>query len=499
MKKIISIALSSMLLLTGCSLDINDDPNHPDNSTVTPDIIFPSAENFIADCVGDQMFNYAGFFVQYFDQMPTANQYNDIAELNLNEGKDLFNRCYANLYAGALSDIDEILKNTDNEADIFACTVLRAYAFRLVVDNLDYAPYSEAIKGASNPTPKWDAGKDVYEGVLAEMDAAEAKLTVTSTMSVKDPMLNKNNAQWKGFANALRLRMLFRLIDGGVNVAENTAKVKSLVAQNVFFSDDVTWDVYSKAEGQFNPWYDCFRQLNAKNHCAAYPLISYLKETVDPRISYVILPRAKDGTYVGQIPGGKTTESGWLGLTTSEYTNDYVSNIDYTVVMAAPIYIYTQAELQFLIAEAQIRFNNNFDAAAEAYKAAISYDFASKGVDGVADFMANDAVKLVSGNATESLKRIYMQKWVALFMRDHMEAWTEARRTDVPAVSKVSGKDVLAGSEAYNAGELIVPAINYYGNGGVATRVPYPSSARTLNKNTPAAKTVADKVFWDVK
>ena len=70
----------SMLLLTGCSLDINDDTNHPNSSSVTTDLVFPSAENFIADCVGDQLFNYAGFFVQYFEQMPTENQYNDIAD-----------------------------------------------------------------------------------------------------------------------------------------------------------------------------------------------------------------------------------------------------------------------------------------------------------------------------------------------------------------------------------------------------------------------------------
>jgi len=499
MKKILSIALSSMLLLTGCDLDINDNPNYPANSTVTTDLIFPSAENFIADCVGDQMFNYAGFFVQYFDQMPTANQYNDLAELNINEGKDLFNRCYSNLYAGALADLQEIISRTDNEADIFACTVLRAYAFQLVVDNLDYAPYTEALQGASNATPKWDAGKDVYEGVLAEMDAAEAKLQPSSVMTVTDPMLSKSIAQWKGFANALRLRMLFRLIDGNVNVSENTAKVKSLVANNEFFTGDVAWDVYSNAEGQYNPWYGTFFKLGAKNHCAAYPLISYLTATSDPRISYVLLPRGKDGKYVGQIPGAKTTEPGWLSLSTSEYTNDYVSNIDYDVYKASPVYLYTQSELQFLIAEAQIRINNDITAAAKSYEAAISNDFASKGVSGVDAFITNPAIELVSGNATESLKRIYMQKWVSLFMRDHMEAWTEARRTDVPAVSAVSGKDVLAGSESYNAGELIVPALNYYGDKGVAKRVPYPSTARTLNKNTPEAKNLSDKVFWDVK
>ena len=37
----------------------------------------------IADCIGDQMFNYGGFFAQYFEQAPTANQYNKLAELDI--------------------------------------------------------------------------------------------------------------------------------------------------------------------------------------------------------------------------------------------------------------------------------------------------------------------------------------------------------------------------------------------------------------------------------
>jgi hypothetical protein len=495
MKKILSIALSSMLLLTACDLDINDNPNFPSGADVTPDLIFPSAENFIADVIGDDMFTNAGFFAQYFEQMPTANQYNDLAELNINEGKNLFNRDYRLLYSGALTDLKEIMDRSTNTADIFACTVLRAYAFQILVDCQGEAPYTEALQGAANTMPKWDDGQTIYEGVLAELDEAENNLEADDVITLTDDLLHKNIDQWRGFANALRLRMLFRLIDGGVNVDANTNKVKELVKANEFITQDVTFDVYSNAEGQYNPWFDCKNTLGASNHCASFPIITYMGVTEDPRISYAFLPCEYDNSYTGQLPGAKTKEPGWLGLTTAEYQDDRVSNIKYDVFRAAPIYFYTMSELQFLIAEAELRFNNDDTNAQAAYEAGVKADFASKEADDVDTFLSGWGEW--KGSKDEKLKLIYMQKWVALFMRDHLEAWTEARRTDTPALSPYSGEQIANNPDLYNLGDFIVPAVNQYGKGGLCKRVPYSSDARSTNQNTPTAKGIDTPVFWD--
>ena len=134
MKKIYLLAAAGMMMVSSCDLDINQDPNYPTKSDISPELQFPSVISAIADASGDQMFNYGGFFAQYFEQMPEANQYNDIAELNIDESKDIFNRCYRNLYAGALMDIEDIKSKTTNTANIFACQVMRAQAFQLLVD-----------------------------------------------------------------------------------------------------------------------------------------------------------------------------------------------------------------------------------------------------------------------------------------------------------------------------------------------------------------------------
>ena len=488
MKKIYLLAAAGLMMISSCDLDINQDPNYPTKADISAELQFPSVISAIADASGDQMFNYAGFFSQYFDQMPEANQYNDLAELNIDESKDIINRCYRNLYAGALMDIEDIKTKTTNTANLFANQVMRVQTFQLLVDNTSETPYTEALN-PSNSSPKYDDGKTVYEGVLNELDAAEAALS-GDVMTMTDPLLNKNLSQWKGYANALRLRMYLRLIDGGQN--EYQAKAKALVAEGNFFTGDVAWDVFSDQEGQYNPWYQSvFRLTN--NHCAAYPIVSYMQNTGDPRLSYAIKARESDGTYVGQFPGSKQEPA----IVGTSYKNKDVSTINYDVAHAMPIYLFTQSELQFLIAEVEKRFNNNDAAAKAAYEAGVEADFALRGTAGADTFLAG------SGSwdaAADKLNLLYMQKWVALFMHDHMEAWSEIRRTDVPALSASSAAQIKANPLVYTPGDLIAPAVNKKGGDGIALSMPYSSDSRKYNVNTPAkARQITDKVFWDVK
>lgn len=494
MKKIFIITVAAALGLSSCNLNVNDNPNYPSSDDVTPDLVFPAAENAIADVLGDQMFNYAGFFAQYFEQRPEANQYNVLAELNLDESSNLFDRCYRTLYAGALADIKDITDRIDNTSDLYACTVLRAYAFALLVDNIDYAPYSEALQGSANAAPKWDSGQEIYEGVLAELDEAEAALS-GEAMTLTDPMLGKNVAKWQQFANALRLRLYLRLIDGGINASTYQAKAVALVNEGNFPAGDIKWDVYSNAEGQYNPWYDTAFSLSTKNHVAAYPIVSYYLATDDPRIAYAIQANEANNEYVGQLPGSKTTMGDYVG----DWKNKDVSAIDYTPAIYAPIYLFTQSELQFLIAEVQLRWGNGNAAAKAAYEAGVQADFASRGI-AIGSFLNGNKVNWdAQANDAARLKLIYTQKWAALFYRDHMEAWSEVRRTDVPATSAYTAEQILNDATLYNAGDMIVNDVNYIVAGGLAKRVPYPSTARQLNSNTPAEKLLSDRVFWDAK
>jgi hypothetical protein len=222
-----------------------------------------------------------------------------------------------------------------------------------------------------------------------------------------------------------------------------------------------------------------------------------MSATNDPRIVYA-LNKNSDGKYLGEIPGSRSVVTAWYG---KSWTNDNISTINYDLFdgsgVSRPAFLFTQADLQFLIAEVKYRFNNDNAGAKAAYEAAVKADFNARGISGADTFLAGDAVNWDS--ASDKLNLIYMQKWAALFYMDNMEAWSEIRRTDVPVLSSKTGKQIFDDATIYTAGELIEPAVNGIEAGGLMKRVPYPLKARNLNKNTPAAKTNDKRVWWDAK
>ena len=423
MKKIFLSLAAAALLLSSCSTDVNTDPNNP--ASIDPALELAGAESTLANVAGNGMFTPSGVFVQYFDQLPESEQYKDLVRYMFTQSSQVLDRTYSQLYAGALMDLQDIITSDQSTgADKFAAEVLTAYGLQLAVDNWGDAPYSEALKGNGNTQPHWDGGEDVYKAILNDLDSAEA-LVGSSEMRATDMVCNKSMSQWIGFANALRLRIYLRFIDAGVDAASYEAKVKSLVAANNFFTGDIKFDNYKDEANRRNPWYSTqYINLNTTNLCAGYAVLSYMKSTGDnDRIAYAFKQDSK-GNYTGALPATK--------YAFSDIKNANVSELNYYATM--PVYFFSQAELQFLIAEAQLRFNNNDAAAKTAYEAAITADFTSRGFSAsdAADFYGGSVAWDKASSVSDKLNLIYMQKWVALLYRDHTEAWSEQRRTDVP-------------------------------------------------------------------
>lgn len=497
MKKKFLYILSFATLFTSCDLNINDDPSYPSSDNITADLMFPSVQNYIAATSCDIMFNYAGFFCQYFEQMPETNQFNKIADQTITESDQTIDRAYSNLYSGALMDIKDIMGKTTNTADLLALTALRAFSFQLLVDNMGDCPYTEALMGSENTSPKWDDGKTVYTGILAELDAAlKAYNENPETMTLTDMMFDGNMEQWVGYVNALTLRMYLRMYDADNSVQE---KIKSLVTENKFFTGDVKLDIYSEDNGNRSPFYGSYYDLGTGNHCAAYPIVSYMSSTDDPRIEYAIKVAANSGKYVGQMPGAKADQKEWTS--SGEWKNADVSNINYELYdnsgATRPAYFFTQANLQFLLAEIKLRFMNDAAGAQTAYENAIKADFEARGMSN--EYNAFIAKVPFNGSNEEKLNLIYMQKWVALFYMDNMEAWSEIRRTDVPKLSSKNAKDIYADPSIYSPGDLIQPYRNGLEAGGLMKRMFYPQTARNLNANTPSGKAGSEPLWWDVR
>ncbi len=506
MKKILLYSMMMAgLFTTSCDLDINEDPDYPSSGDVTPDLVFPSIETGLAVAIGSEIYNNTGYFAQYFDQMPSGTQYQNIAIYRIYENDDIISRAYRFMFAGALPDADYVITNSTNASDRFAATVLRAYAYQVAVDLFDKIPYSEATQGQDIQNPKWDNGEDVYKGVLEELDAAQEDLgTDPANLTSQDLIFDRDINQWIGFANALRLRMYLRLYDGGVDAATYETKIKSLVDANEFMTADAGVKGWANEVNKRNPWIEVNMNLNGQNQCMAFPFTSYLQATNDPRIAYGINPATNPtlGQYIGQIPGGRANTPSRLGA--DNWKAEHVSSADYEVATTQPVYFFTLAELEFLKAEVYHRFHADDAKAKAAYEEGVRTDFTARGISGADAFLAGAAVNWDSN--TDKMYLIGMQKWVALYYMDHMEAWSEIRRTDIPKLSSVDAEKIFneyfendGTTSGYQAGDLISPWQNTMGAGTYINRIPYPLSAAQYNPNTPDSPANTEKVWWDKK
>ena len=485
------------LLFTSCDLDINDDPDYPESGAISADLVFPNAQLGLVATISDNMFNYAGFFAQYFNQLPESQQFDAISENRINISDQVFDGAYRTLYSGVLADLEDVKKKTTSTADLLAVAVLRTMSFQLLVDNTDKTPYIESLGGNETPNPKYDDGDVVYKGVLAELDEAlSAYKTNSEPMTVTDMMFGKNMTQWVGLANAVKLRMYMRMYEKDNSVKD---KIVALVNDNDFFMGDAALDIFADVPGNRSPFYASYYELGQANHCASYPIIQYMLHKDDPRIEYCFNKATADGKYVGEIPGAKNVTKEWVG--SENWKNKNVSNVNYKLHNGTgatrPGIIFTQANLQFLIAEVKLRFLNDEAGAKVAYEDAIKADFAFKGFDGVETYLAGEYVNF--DLAENKLELIYMQKWAAFCYTDHMEAWSEIRRTDVPKLSTKDGKSIFETPSIYTPGELIDPVRNSIVGGGLVKRLPYSYKSYTINQNAPEAVEINVPVWWDVK
>ena len=144
------------------------------------------------------------------------------------------------------------------------------------------------------------------------------------------------------------------------------------------------------------------------------------------------------------------------------------------------------SEVYFLLAEAKARGWNVAGAmtAEQLYEHAIELSFEQYGLGAdAAAYIAQPGVDLAAaGTQTEVLRRIALQKWIALF-GNGPEAYAEWRRTGTPGLTVAPG----------SVNGTVIPV-----------RVPYASVEQSLNRANYEAAVAAnggddfnDRVWWD--
>lgn len=185
MKKIILTgALALSLGLASCDnyLDINQSPNSPAVENLTASMIFPGAEMAFANSYGDYFRITGGYFAQHYSQIFGTSNYLDYSKFMQSAVRS--SSTYTNLTTRTLQNMETVKILAEKDGDwgsYLAATVIRVATYEAFVDAYGEIPYSEALD-MGTITPHYDDGKDVYTGIVAELDAAIAKVNGTESV-----------------------------------------------------------------------------------------------------------------------------------------------------------------------------------------------------------------------------------------------------------------------------------------------------------------------------
>jgi hypothetical protein len=493
MKKIFTIiATVAVLSLSSCKdyLDINHSPNAPEEDLATMDMALPAAEMALAARYGDVFRILGGYFSEHYAHYFGTSNYVTYSQFKL--ASTSTNGAYMDLNRAAIGNAT-FVKNKAKEQEIWgtylAATVIRAFSYQVLVDAYGETPYSEAQQGLENLNPKFDEGKDIYAGIIAELDEALAKVTAED-MPVATNMLypDEGAGPWIRFANALKLKILMRE-RAVVNVDD---QLKALVEEGKFPTEDVAWNCFtSNASGKANPFYQeefasyfGSTQVNVALNVALYRAMS---DYGDSRLQAFFSPN-NSKQYWGSISGDNLSTS-----TNYKAAAFCRPNMHYN----DPVYLISLAEINFLLSEYYAKVGKDAAMAKEYYEAAIAASFETAGAEGV-----EDVLEAYPYDGTD--KTFGIQKWIALSGINNFEAWCEMRRLGFPTFGGKKAEDIYSFAadsldpSVLEPGDLYTPyqVNSEVGPNQIVQRFPYAESSKLYNSNYPGEKSLTTKVFW---
>ena len=319
--------------------------------------------------------------------------------------------------------------------------IFKTYLFSRTTDATGDIPYSDALNGKEgNYTPVYDNQKDVYTGMLADLETANELLSVQGMEISGDILYDGNILNWKKFANSLHLRLLMRVSD---KMPEARAKIKTIVenpGKYPIFESNQEMAALTYLQDAPNR-YPNFNAIgyDAGEVIMGKPLTDTMLLYNDPRLKIFARPTAtsvseNNPQYIG-VPCGMSKEeaiayNGGLenqSLISQRYNRE--PNTEKGIFMS-------YAELQFILAEAAQKGWISSDPEAY-YKNGIKGSFEYYGVESSYDAYISGSN--VAYNSTNGLVQIGIQKWISFFFNNGYEVFFDWRRTKIPALDPGKG------------------------------------------------------------
>ena len=463
-------------LLASCSEDMLDRINEDETSKIADKVPakFQITDAEVATAYSTVNGAYAWYVSSYTEQLfGTGNNQMKNTELrSINETaaattfNNEWNATYSNLY-----NISEMIRKCSDgginstEKDILGIAqILYALNWGILTDLHGDIPFSECFTGTA---AKIDKQEDVYTGIFKLLDEAQTNLAAGgNNAGEQDIVYGGKTADWAAFGHAVKARYLLHIAG-----RDNSALAK------------VVTEAQAAIDGGFDGFkIDVFNGVTADNSWSAYQWSrAYIasSKTVDDIMIARNDPREGIYTTGGLI--GAICEPGDQDMAMATGGTTYPAWLDNG---AAPLNIFSKAELYFIIAEAKARLGQDASAEfKEAVKASMDWyntlnddTYADDGIANVTDTQVNNYLTAINPLfQANPLQEILIEKYLAQAATEQLETYNDIRRVRY-----------MDGANAYPVA-LTNPKNSTSSANRWPLRLPYGESDVTSNPNVSAA------------
>lgn len=489
--------------------------------------------------IAERYVSYRYDWFSTYNDLTTGNGFDDFPIT----GQGYFEASYTRLKAWETlrNEVDSRSGQEKLDADMYfkLVTLVKDYQSAKLVDLFNSIPYSYAFQGSSgnnnNWYPPYDDPKTTYESIITDLGNLRDSLpiayglmsaTAKQILAQQDVIFKGDVNKWALFANAMRLKLLVRI--AGVDADFAKPLIQETISKPLPQTDlsfQMWFDTDQKSAGGF--W---MRGLYENTYASFIPNIimkrlnhgssAYEPGIDDPRLPVLAMP-TKYGDYRGvsyNIDSQTVIYNN--GDKYYPYADDLPSSLStnaksmynfatFTRNGTMPVYMFSVAEVDLLLAEVELKgLASTGEAAEDHIKDAVIHSINYwYNINGNSDFkddpdaqgaaaplyptkpsdavIANwgDTIKakfMAASSIDDKMEILMQQKFIHLNLMQPYELWTELRRTGHPKLEPFTWH-----------GTMMKP---------FPERVRYPSEEVT-NNPTNLSKVSADnnltsKIFW---
>ena len=421
-----------MLTFSACGdfEDTNIDPNNPSDPNAGYMFAYACKQvpNFTLSGTYDP---WTQLYPQYISERKTI-QRSTFLQSNYGTGS-IYTNTLRNLELIIKLNMDEATKNEsyvasfgDSNNQIAVCRTLKAFIYMHMTDALGMIPYSEALKGdEGNFNPKYDTQEFIYTDLDKELTEAYQQFDETGSLdATSDILYNGNIKYWKKLNASIRMMMAIKLSDVAPEVGK-ARFAKAYADGGMTDNAEMLAYKYLAESANENPLYNNITVQGREDFAPSKTLLDQLIAYNDPRLEAYANPNS-DGEYAG-VPFGITNAE------LQQYTNTTAIFDDRYVQQNSPMVVISPSHILLIEAEAALRGWITEDPE-KLYKEGIAASLAQYDLsDQFDDYYSQPNVSL-TGSVKEKIEKVAMQRWLANFMQDGIEAWSDWRRLNVPKI-----------------------------------------------------------------